>query len=68
MPCPLAALAHPRVCVPLQTIARHEGVRGLYRGLSAAYGLQFSVTAVRAPKPYSLPSSTPHHTAPRASH
>lgn len=31
----------------LATILRHEGVRGLYRGIAPAYGLQFSVTAVR---------------------
>ena len=31
----------------LATIFKHEGVRGLYRGLLPAYGLQFSVTAVR---------------------
>jgi hypothetical protein len=39
--------AYRGIVSSLGLIARHEGVRGLYRGLLPAYGLQFSVTAVR---------------------
>jgi solute carrier family 25, member 34/35 len=39
--------AYRGIVSSLGTIARREGTRGLYRGLLPAYGLQFSVTAVR---------------------
>ena len=39
--------AYRGIANSLTTIARREGTRGLYRGLLPAYGLQFSVTAVR---------------------
>ena len=39
--------AYSSIVGSLRTIHRHEGVRGLYRGLTPAIGLQFGVTAVR---------------------
>jgi len=44
---PAAAMPYRGVISSLRTILCHEGVRGLYRGITPAYGLQFSVTAVR---------------------